>query len=213
MLRIIAGELGRRRLRAPAGSRTRPTAERVREALFGILGEPPADAAILDLYAGSGALGIEAMSRGARRGVFVERDPQVFVTLCQNLRELGLGERVSVQKLAVLPALRLLSRTDARFHYIFADPPYSSPELPELLMILKESALLAPNGLLICERAKRDAKALTDAAQRLGFPIYDERHYGDSALVFLAPAYRLRTASSESAPSLNLASPKTPLPT
>ena len=123
--------------------------------------------------------------------------------------------RVSVQKLSVLPAVRSLARTDARFHFIFADPPYESPELPELLALLKDSALLAPTGLLICERAKRDAKALTDAAQRLGFPIYDERHYGDSALVFLAPApaQRLRALFSEATPSLGLTSPKAPLPT
>lgn len=191
----------------------------MREALFGILGEPPEGAAVLDLYAGSGALGIEALSRGAQRAIFIERDPQVFLTLCQNLRDLGLGERASVQKLAVLPALRLLARSSQRFHYIFADPPYASDELPELLAIVKEAALLAPGGLLICERARRDVKALTEAAQRLGYPMYDERHYGDSALVFFAPApapataQRLRAPATEPAPSSSFPSPKTPLPT
>ena len=96
MLRIIAGELGGRRLRTPAGRLTRPTADRVREALFNILGPPPEGAAVLDLYAGSGALGIESLSRGAAHATFVEQDAQVCRTIATNLRELGLAERATV---------------------------------------------------------------------------------------------------------------------
>ena len=99
MLRIIAGELGGRRLRAPAGLATRPTTDRVREALFNILVSSPLPlygGTVLDLYAGSGALGIEALSRGASSVVFVEQDPQAAKILRQNLHELSLSTRALV---------------------------------------------------------------------------------------------------------------------
>src|SRR5213075_2389627 len=94
-MRLTGGLDRGRRLRAPRGAHTRPTAAKVREAIFNILGPPP-PGAVLDLYAGTGALGIEALSRGARRAVFVERDHQALVTLRRNLKELGLDERAQV---------------------------------------------------------------------------------------------------------------------
>lgn len=192
MLRIIAGELGGRRLRTPAGRLTRPTADRVREALFNILGPPPEGAAVLDLYAGSGALGIESLSRGAAHATFVEQDAQVCRTIAVNLRELGLAERATVLGRPVRPALgQLAARAPAApFQWIFADPPYAnsgtSGELPWLLDLIGRSALLAPDGLLIVERATRDADAFASAlAATPGLALHDRRRYGDTALLFL----------------------------
>src|SRR5947208_2259988 len=123
-MRVIAGRLGGRRLKAPAGARTRPTAERVREALFAML-EDVADARVLDLFAGSGALGIEALSRGAASAVFVERDPAALRALRENLAALGLGRDVAeVRRSDAMRALHSAQRRGENYDLVFIDPPY-----------------------------------------------------------------------------------------
>ncbi len=102
MIRIVAGALGGRRLRTPVGLQTRPTAERVRQALFNILGEIESGCTVWDLYAGSGALGIEALSRGAGQAVFVDSDPAACRVLRQNLATLGLSSRARVVEAALV---------------------------------------------------------------------------------------------------------------
>lgn len=191
MLRIIAGELGGRRLRAPSGLSTRPTADRVREALFNILPEPPHGAAALDLYAGSGALGIEALSRGCERALFVDHDPRALRTLHQNLGDLGLSGRTATLQLAVPRAIERLLRRPGEllagappFGWIFADPPYKAGELPPLLELIgaNAEALLLPGGVVVAEHAARDA-----AMERERFGALTRsttRRYGDTALSF-----------------------------
>jgi 16S rRNA (guanine966-N2)-methyltransferase len=194
MLRIIAGELGGRRLRAPGGMGTRPTSERVREALFSILtsaaeGAPFDGATVLDLYAGSGALGIEALSRGAAHATFVEQDAVACRTLRENLRGLGLDGRAQVVQRPVRAGLpQVLSH--GPFHFIFADPPYASDELPWLLETLARARALAPRGCLVVERASRDADALADATpdEPAALVLADRRRYGDTALLFYHPS-------------------------
>jgi len=188
MLRVIAGELGGRRLWAPSGLRTRPTAERVREALFSILGPPPAAACTLDLYAGSGALGIEALSRGAARAVFVEHDAAACRTLAKNLRSLALAERAAIVPRPVRQALPQLVQAGP-FQWIFADPPYKSDEPAWLLAALRRLSLLAEGGRLIVERAASDADELLGALSAdAGLELIDRRRYGDTALLFFAAA-------------------------
>jgi len=121
-MRLTGGLDRGRKLRAPRGSHTRPTAAKVREAIFNILGPPP-EGSVLDLYAGTGALGIEALSRGAHRAVFVERDHQALVVLRRNLRELGVEERSSVLGGEVCGALRRLASQEEHFSWVFLDPP------------------------------------------------------------------------------------------
>lgn len=179
MLRVIAGELGGRRLRAPSGQRTRPTADRVREALFNILGPPPPAAVALDLYAGSGALGIEALSRGIIRTVFVEQDALACRVLGTNLAGLALRERSLLLTQPVRAALPQLAK-HGPFHWIFADPPYASTEIPDLLESLARLALLGPQGRLCIERAARDNAPPAPAK----FALVDKRRYGDTALWF-----------------------------
>src|SRR6476646_2543843 len=123
-MRVIAGRLGGRRLKAPAGRRTRPTSERVREALFAML-EDVAGAHVLDLFAGSGALGIEALSRGAAGAVFVERDAGALRALGDNLAALGLAPPVAVVRRA--DAVRAVEKARAaqeKYDLVFIDPPY-----------------------------------------------------------------------------------------
>lgn len=198
MLRIIAGELGGRRLRAPSGLSTRPTADRVRQALFNILPEPPVDAAALDLYAGSGALGIEALSRGCTRALFIDQDPHALRTLQQNLGELGLGPRTTTLQLPVMRALqRLVQRprelaVQPPFSWVFADPPYALAREGEVAALLgflsaHHATLLAPEAIVVIEHAARDHDAPLAAGS--GSLVRTEvRRYGDTALSFFARA-------------------------
>src|SRR6516225_9017130 len=119
-MRLTGGLNGGRRLIAPRGRQTRPTAAKVREAIFNILGPPP-DGRVLDLYAGTGALGIEALSRGARSVVFVERDHAALAALRRNLRELELEARSTVIPTDVCTALRRLAAEEPRspFSWVF----------------------------------------------------------------------------------------------
>lgn len=190
MLRVIAGEHRGRRLRAPAGLRTRPTADRVRQALFNILPPPAPGSVALDLYAGSGALGIEALSRGAAAAVFVDADAAACAVLRDNLRALGLGGRAVVlaQRVErVLPRLldpRLVPGGAAPpYRYVFADPPYKDvpSEVPALLRFFftHQATLLGPHGVLVVEHDRR-----TDLDGELAR--VDVRRYGDTALSFFA---------------------------
>ena len=191
MLRVIAGELGGRRLRAPAGLGTRPTADRVRDALFNILGPPPDGAQVLDLYAGSGALGIEALSRGADHALFVDSDARVCRQIRDNLHSLGLACRSTVccgPVLSLLP--QLASKGRAPFSWVFADPPYASEEPARLLMQLARGPLLSDDAVLVFERAARDADALAQAVEQPALQsqlqLVDRRRYGDTALLFFS---------------------------
>ena len=123
-MRIIAGEFGGRRLQSPPDSRVRPTADRVREAWFSILGDAVSGARVLDLFAGSGALGLEALSRGAQHATFVELSPASLKTLHANVAALGLAGRVTVHR---GDALRFVAGLPERaFEVAFADPPYTT---------------------------------------------------------------------------------------
>ncbi len=193
MLRVIAGELGGRRLRAPSGLRTRPTTDRVREALFNILGPPPPSARVLDLYAGSGALGIEALSRGAAQAVFVEQDARACRQISENLRSLGLAGRGSVSSgrvLALLPQLVQSVSRSAPFSWVFADPPYDSDELPRLVAQLCRLPILSGDAQIIVERSRRDADQLAQQLQAVAaessLQLTDSRRYGDTVLLFLS---------------------------
>ena len=124
MLRIIAGEFKGRRLRAPAGRRVRPTGDRVKEAWFSILQQSIPDARVLDLFAGSGALGLEAISRGAVRADFVEIAPRSLAALRANITTLGAGAAAVVHR---ADAIRFAAALDeSAFDVAFADPPYDA---------------------------------------------------------------------------------------
>lgn len=132
---MVAGRLGGRRLHTVRTGRLRPTSERVREAIFSILGDAIEDAVVLDLYAGTGALAIEALSRGARSATCVESDPAALRVMRRNVAELGLEDEVSVRRAAALDFCRRISEDGARFDVVFSDPPYRDDLGPILELI------------------------------------------------------------------------------
>lgn len=185
-MRLTGGHDRGRRLIAPRGANTRPTAAKIREAIFNILGPPP-EAAILDLYAGTGALGIEALSRGANRAVFVERDHQALVALRRNIRELGLEDRSTVIGADVRAVVRRLQNDGQQFAWVFLDPPYAK-ETEGVLAELGSNDLLAPCAVVIVEHDRRNCppgSVAGDIAGSLGgLFLTDRRTYGDTALSF-----------------------------
>ena len=150
-MRVIGGEFRGRRLRAPAGTATRPTSDRVRESLFDILAGRVEGACFLDGYAGTGAVGIEALSRGASSCAFVESDRTAARILGENLAGLRIESRacVLVQRFE-RAAARLGAGGDA-FHIVFLDPPYGPGDLLRALRLVDARGLLRPHGLLIAE--------------------------------------------------------------
>ncbi|HEX3909422.1 MAG TPA: 16S rRNA (guanine(966)-N(2))-methyltransferase RsmD [Solirubrobacteraceae bacterium] len=174
-MRVIAGEFGGRRLQAPRGRTTRPTADRVREALFAMLG-PLAGAEVLDLFAGSGALGIEALSRGASQAVFVERDAGALRSLGANIEALGLAPaRAQVRRSEALAALRSARERKETYDLIFIDPPYSQARDwgPELSAALPQ--LLGPGARVVVESDRR-------APLQVELELERERRYGDTSI-------------------------------
>jgi 16S rRNA (guanine966-N2)-methyltransferase len=172
-VRVVAGRYGGRRLVAPAGSATRPTSDRVREALFSVLGTSVQDARVLDLYAGSGALGIEALSRGAASAVFVDHAPKAIAAIRANLDALGI--EAPVHRMAARAALRPPPIGAAAYDLVFLDPPYRraaglGQELSDAL-----PAVLAAGARVVSESDRRDPL-------ELAFPLADERRYGDTII-------------------------------
>jgi len=172
-MRVIAGRHGGRRLRAPAGAATRPTSDRVREALFSILGDRVAGAHVLDLFAGSGALGIEALSRGAASATFVDDAPAALRVLRGNLE--ALGEEAEVVHADALRWLRAASRRTRQYDLVLLDPPYRQAATlgPELGAALP--GVLARGALVVAESDRR-------APLELGIPVIDDRRYGDTRI-------------------------------
>ena len=171
-MRIVAGTHGGRRLTAPRGTQTRPTSDRVREALFSILGERVSGARVLDLFAGTGALGMEALSRGAASATFVDRD---VAAVRANLEALALEGEVHRRD-----ALAFLRTASGPFDLVFLDPPYREAAglAPKLAATLPP--VLAPGALVVSES---DRRAPLDLAP---IPTLDERRYGDTLIRFHA---------------------------
>ena len=179
MTRIVGGAAGGRRIGVPAGSGTRPTADRVREALFS---SPESEfgsfhgLAVLDLYAGSGAIGLEALSRGAERAVLVESDRRAAEVIAANIKVVG------------LPGAKLLTRPVEKvaageglgpFDLVYADPPYKleTVELQDVLVELLEKGWLAEDAVVVVERGKREPWEWPE-----GFAALRDRKYGEARL-------------------------------
>ncbi|EYF06720.1 16S rRNA (guanine(966)-N(2))-methyltransferase RsmD [Chondromyces apiculatus] len=175
-MRVIAGRLGGRRLTAPHGAATRPTTDRVREALFSALGDV-GGRRVCDLYAGTGALGIEALSRGAARAVFVESGRPALTALRQNLSALGLDAEALV---IPLPAERAFTRLadEAPFDLVLLDPPWADlASAADVAARLARQGLLAPDSRLVLEHARRDPPPPLDL-----LTLDATRIYGDTAV-------------------------------
>jgi 16S rRNA (guanine(966)-N(2))-methyltransferase RsmD len=176
-VRVIAGSRRGATLVAPRGSATRPTSDRVREALFSILGDV-SDLTVLDLFAGSGALGIEALSRGASSATLVDSSPAAIRVIRRNLSALGLAAEVRRAR-----ALEFLggARTAARqYDLVFLDPPYSQTSSLGPALSTAVAPVLAPGARIVAESDRR-------APLVLDLPVLDERRYGDTLIRIYGP--------------------------
>lgn len=181
-MRIIGGRFRGRRLATVAGP-VRPTADRVREAIFNILGDRVRDAAVLDLYAGTGALGLEALSRGAATVVFVEQHRRVLQLLQRNLALLGLTSQARILAGRVLGILPRLARSGCRFNLVFLDPPYGHGLAAATLKTLASLDLVQPGGLVVVEHHRAEELAPAYAALHRS----DCRTYGTTCVSFYQP--------------------------
>jgi 16S rRNA (guanine966-N2)-methyltransferase len=181
-MRLTGGADRGRRLIAPKGMQTRPTGAKVREAIFNILGPAP-EGAVLDLYAGTGALGIEALSRGAIRAVFVERDPNALSALRRNVRELGMEDRSTLVGSDVAVALRRLAASHQQFTWVFLDPPYRQ-DVDGILAELSSNDLLAPCAVVVVEHDARHRPPGSVSGSVGGLFLADRREYGDTEVSF-----------------------------
>ena len=176
-VRITGGSARSRRLSAPRGDQTRPTAERVREALFSILGPPPEGARVLDLYAGAGTLGFEALSRGAASALFVDNRRAAVAAIRDNARRLGMEAASRVQMGDVL---RVLARLDQPFDWVFVDPPYATDLAERTLVALGDGRVVGESSVVVVEHDRRRPTAAREGCLVKG----DERRYGDTAISF-----------------------------
>ena len=190
-MRITGGRLAGRRLEVPKGE-VRPTADRVRESLFARLG-CLAGKRVLDLFAGSGALGFEALSRGAEHVVFVDRSSAAATLLGKSAALLGVEDAVEVRRGEARAVLRRLAGHRV-FDLVFLDPPYASDALSGALRGLVESRLLAPDALVVAETDRRHLPAPV-----AGLAAVDERRYGDTVIIWLVPGERPADAPAREA--------------
>jgi 16S rRNA (guanine(966)-N(2))-methyltransferase RsmD len=154
-MRVIAGKYRSRRLAAPSGTETRPTSDRLRETVFNVVAARVEDSVWLDLFAGSGAIGIEAVSRGARMVYFVESSKRAARTIRENLASLGITEGFEVIERETPVALRMLDSQAVTCDFCFLDPPYRKlADYEQALGFISQSRLLAPEGVVIAEHDK-----------------------------------------------------------
>ncbi|MDQ7793687.1 MAG: 16S rRNA (guanine(966)-N(2))-methyltransferase RsmD [bacterium] len=179
-MRVIAGQARGLRLAAPRGRQVRPTSDRVRESLFNILGARVPGADVLDLFAGSGSVGVEALSRGARAAVFVELDPHAVAAIRRNLAHTGQAAAGEVRLQHSLVAVRQLGRQGRRFSVIFMDPPYGRNWPRLTLKVIAGSRILAPGGVAVVEHGRREVPP----QQVEDLQLTRQNNYGDTTLSF-----------------------------
>ena len=180
-MRVIAGSAKRLQLKTIDGINTRPTTDRIKETLFNMISEYLADSYFLDLFSGSGAIGIEALSRGAAHAVFVEQSKKAMDCIRENLKYTKLADRAETYETDVLNALSRMEHYKS-FDYIFMDPPYNQFLEKRVLEYLSTSGLLSDDGIIIVE-----ASLETDFSyvSELGFSIVKEKTYKTNKHVFI----------------------------
>ena len=180
-MRVIAGSAKRLQLKTVDGMETRPTTDRIKETLFNMISAHIADSNFLDLFSGSGAIGIEALSRGAACAVFVEQSKKAMECIKENLKYTKLADKAETYEMDVLNALSMLEGRE-QFDYIFMDPPYNQLHEKRVLEYLSKSTLLSEDGIIIVE-----ASFDTDFSYvaELGFSIIKEKEYKTNKHIFI----------------------------
>lgn len=182
MIRVIAGTAKGLRLETPKGDRVRPTLDRVREALFSILTPQLDGVRFLDLFAGTGANGIEALSRGAGAATFVDSHPDSVAVIERNLERTGLAHRAECVRLSLPRGFRVLARERAPYDIVFADPPRAFDQFDRLLSLLDETRLLTDNGTIVIEHGPETPVPETAGPWRR----FRHARYGRTSLSFYA---------------------------
>ena len=177
-MRIVAGTAKGRALAGPkpTSKHIRPTADRVRETIFNVLGQWLEGQAVLDLYAGTGALGLEALSRGAKKAVLVDSDREALALCRTNTDTLGFATQVEILSQPVERSLGTLGRRGDKFELVFADPPYAARVVETVLESLAHHKVVAPGGTVVIEHDKREQAPQA----HVGFEQVDQRRFGDT---------------------------------
>lgn len=181
-MRVIAGSARRIQLVTPAGRSTRPTTDRIKETLFNMIQNSLADAVFLDLFGGSGAIGIEALSRGAKKAVFAENDREALRAIEENLRRTGFEKNADLLAMDYLGALKVLDGREEPFDIIFMDPPYRMEYERKALEYLAHSRLLTEDTIIIAE-ASLDTEV--DYLEALGYDNYKTKEYRTNKHIFI----------------------------
>ena len=179
-MRITAGELKNRKIKSREGRETRPTLERIKEAIFSIIGNKVEKSVFLDLYSGTGNIAIEALSRGAARAVMIEEDKEALRIIIENVNNLQLEGRCRAYRNDVFRALEILGRKNEKFDIIFIDPPYKENITSETIEKICESNVLKEEGIIISEHSVYEK-----LENKIGkFVKYDERDYNKKVVSF-----------------------------
>jgi len=178
-LRIIAGEFRGRKLLSVRGMKTRPTSDRIRESIFNILSDTVQDAVVLDLFAGTGAMGMEALSRGARYALFIEQNREALAAISQNIRNCSLENRTRVLRWDIVKNLNCIRNMPDPFTLVFMDPPYDQNRVAPALQNLMQSSSLSAGAVIVAEHTT------AETIETQGFEIADQRKYGKTVLSFL----------------------------
>lgn len=153
-MRVVSGSCKGRPLKAVPGMTTRPTTDKVKEAIFNMIGPYFSGGIGLDLFGGSGGLGIEGLSRGLNHVIFVDREPKAIQTIYKNLEACQFQEKAEVYRNEAKRALKAIIKRDIKFSFIFLDPPYKQQKLIELIAIIEDQKLLLVNGIIVAEHAE-----------------------------------------------------------
>jgi 16S rRNA (guanine966-N2)-methyltransferase len=188
-MRIIGGEKGGRKLARWQGEGIRPLRDRVRTALFDTLGEAVVGAEVLDLFAGTGAVGLEALSRGASRATFVDSSPRAVRIIRENAEKLGYSQRVEILRSDVAEAVQRLARLGRKYDLVFIGAPYETGVAAGALKVLSEALPLRPGAIVVAETFHKDE--LFDAYPPL--LLFDSRTYGETRLTY----FRFGTGKEE----------------
>ena len=180
-MRIIGGEFKGRKLFCVQGEKTRPTSDRIREAIFNILSTQIEASVVLDLFAGTGALGLEALSRGAQNAIFIEAHKKALAVLRRNVNALGLEDRATILKWDILKNLNCLKAFSACVNLVFMDPPYNRQLIDPALSNLHFCSCLQAGARVIVEHSPREAIW----GDELPFQREDQRTYGKTLVSFL----------------------------
>ena len=178
LVRVIAGEKKGHPLKAVPGSSTRPTSDKVKESIFNMIGPFFDGGVALDLFGGSGGLGIEALSRGIQRVIFIDQDKKAIETIKSNVEHCQFNDDVEIYRNDALRALRVLIKREIEFSMIFIDPPYANDHIPAILAMINDHRLLAKDGTIICEY-----KSGQPLPERVGTLVnVRTEQYGDTAV-------------------------------